>query len=198
MDNNSNNMVPKLIRLEGGKNLQIWDGMLKQILRYYGLVDYILKASTQIHKTTRSQAAIVGMIMESVLPVMDQLAKAGWDLGKVEQDPKDVYDLIMRTFTHQPPALAIMVGAHRIDTTKPPQLAPNKKPSEAKKKVHSGVEDMSKLKLLATERGDGQKDSDRIAFMRWYTDSYMAAKQAAKHPGLTGRRPGSDSDEPML
>jgi hypothetical protein len=38
---------------------------------------------------------------------MDQLVVAGWDLEKVEQDPKDVYDLIMTTFSEQPPAFPV-------------------------------------------------------------------------------------------
>jgi hypothetical protein len=107
MDNVNNSMVPKLIPLEGRKNLRTWSGMLRQILRYYGLVDYILKDTTQIRKMARSQAAIIGMIMESAMPVMDQLVVAGWDLEKVEQDPKDVYDLIMTTFSEQPPAFPV-------------------------------------------------------------------------------------------
>lgn len=88
--------LPQLPLLDKGTDLDAWTSVLIQTLRFHGLADYILKAPTEIVKTARNNAFVMVLITTSASPVMGVLTAAGWNVHKVDHDPKHLYDLILR------------------------------------------------------------------------------------------------------
>lgn len=66
--------------------------------RFHGMVDYLLQDSTVVSKTSQKMAFGIILIMSSISPVMSFVANADWDFDKVDQDPKDLYDLILKLY----------------------------------------------------------------------------------------------------
>lgn len=62
------------------------------------MVDYLLQDSTAVSKTFQKMAFGIILIMSSISPVVSFVANAGWDFDKVDQDPKDLYDLILKLY----------------------------------------------------------------------------------------------------
>lgn len=67
-------------------------------------------------KTERNKAFVIILITNSVLPAIDQLAKAGWSLGKSYEDPKEVYDVILAKF--RDPAVPAPPGSEKTKVSK--------------------------------------------------------------------------------
>ncbi|OIW25729.1 hypothetical protein CONLIGDRAFT_708494 [Coniochaeta ligniaria NRRL 30616] len=85
--------------LRGEENMHQWNSRLLQTLDLHGSTDYILKTSAEVTKSNHGKRFVFGLISQSISPVRKDLENAGWDFdATVEgQDPKDLYDLILRT-----------------------------------------------------------------------------------------------------
>jgi hypothetical protein len=93
---------PPLPLLKGQDDLEIWVPVLIQTFRYWGIEEYLFKDSTEISKTVQNKAFGMILMTNSVAPVMSELRNAGWSVDKTDQDPKDLYDLILKVIPDVP------------------------------------------------------------------------------------------------
>lgn len=99
--------LPPIPQLLGEENLQEWKNLLLQTLEFHGLSDYILKDG--IEKTAQLKAYTFILILQSITHVRDRLATSGWDFNTNGQDPKDLYDLILRTISNTGAAVGELI-----------------------------------------------------------------------------------------
>jgi hypothetical protein len=88
--------LPPIPLLHGDANFVQWDTALIQTLRFHGMADYLFKDSTKLVKTARNKAFIMVLITNSVGPITEWIRDAGWEWDLIDQDPKDLYDLIAK------------------------------------------------------------------------------------------------------
>jgi len=103
----------ELIVLIGKDNFEWWSDNLTEVLSFYGLSDFIHKpvapkfpvAVDHHDAITAKKGFVLGLIAASVTPILDQLAKAGWNFKKANQEPMELYNLIFELFSDDAPSL---------------------------------------------------------------------------------------------
>ncbi|OIW27133.1 hypothetical protein CONLIGDRAFT_682212 [Coniochaeta ligniaria NRRL 30616] len=116
--------LPPIPALRGEENPQEWKSLLLHTLEFHNMASCVLKTSAEVSKTNREKAYAFILILQSISQVRDRLANAGWDFNTMDQDPKDLYDLILRTIPNTGAAVsnawAIVGGfVHNFTHTKP-------------------------------------------------------------------------------
>ncbi|OIW27626.1 hypothetical protein CONLIGDRAFT_645875 [Coniochaeta ligniaria NRRL 30616] len=103
MDSNGAKLqLPAIPSLKGKENIGQWKNIIIQTFRFHGMLDYLLQDSTQVVKTPEMKAFGIILIMSSVSPVTKFIEAAGWNFAEVDQDPKDLYDLIVKLYRWRP------------------------------------------------------------------------------------------------
>jgi hypothetical protein len=90
--------LPAIPPLERKDNFMQWKNLVIQTFQFHGMLNYLKLDSTKIDKDAKTKAFGIILIMSSISPVVRYVEDAGWDFGKEDQDPKDLYDLIKRLY----------------------------------------------------------------------------------------------------
>jgi hypothetical protein len=99
MDTVTSKILPPLPLLIGKENFDEWNNLLIQTFRFHDMADYLVgaKGLEPAVQTEQKQALSVILITSSMSSAMIKLlVHAGWKLGKPDQDPKELYDLIVK------------------------------------------------------------------------------------------------------
>jgi hypothetical protein len=93
--------LPELPPLMSPTDFQRWVAALVQTLRFYGLADYIFRDSADLVKSARNKAFVMVLMTTSATWIMAMVGRAGWNAYKIDQDPKDLFDLIEKVVARE-------------------------------------------------------------------------------------------------